>query len=77
MSGADLKSCSLRKKNPQLELERPNGLSMDDKRLPRTITDAMLLVSRYDERYVWVESLCIMQDDAENKHDQIALMDAI
>lgn len=50
---------------------------MDDQRLPRTITDAMLLVSRFDERYLWVDSLCIMQDDAENKHDQIALMDVI
>lgn len=61
----------------QLELERPNGLSIDDERLPRTIKDAMLLVSRFDERYLWVDSLCIMQDDAENKHDQIALMDFI
>lgn len=37
----------------------------------------MLVVSRFDERYLWVDSLCIMQDDAENKHDQIALMDVI
>lgn len=64
-------------KKTHLELERPNGLSTDDTRLPRTITDAMLLVSRFDERYLWVDSLCIMQDDAENKHDQIALMDVI
>lgn len=64
-------------KKSQIELARPNGLSMDDKRLPRTIADAMLLVSRFDERYLWVDSLCIMQDDAENKHDQIALMDVI
>lgn len=64
-------------KKTRLELERPNGLSMDDTRLPRTITDAMLLVSRFDERYLWVDSLCIMQDDADNKHDQISLMDVI
>ena len=64
-------------KNSHVELERPNGLSMDDKRLPRTIADGMLLVSRFDERYLWVDSLCIMQDDAENKHNQIALMDVI
>lgn len=60
-----------------MEFERPNGLSMGDKRLPRTIADAMLLVSRFDERYLWADSLCIIQDDAENKHDQIALMDVI
>lgn len=64
-------------KTTQSELERPNGLSIDDERLPGTIKDAMLLVSRFDERYLWVDSLCIMQDDAENKHDQIALMDVI
>lgn len=64
-------------KKTQLELERPSGLSMSDTRLPRTITDAMLLISRFDERYLWVDSLCIMQDDVENKHDQIALMDVV
>lgn len=37
----------------------------------------MLLVSQLDVRYLWVDSLCIMQDDAGNKHDQIALMDVI
>lgn len=64
-------------KKSHIELERPNGLSMDDKRLPRTIADAMLLVSQLDERYLWVDSLCIMQDNSENKHDQIALMGVI
>lgn len=64
-------------KATQLELEKANGLRIDDERLPKTIRDAMLLVSLFDERYLWVDSLCIMQDDAENKHDQIALMDII
>lgn len=64
-------------KATQSELEKPKGLSIDDLRLPRTIKDAMLLVSRFDERYLWVDSLCIMQDDAESKHDQISLMDVI
>ncbi|MCJ1425593.1 hypothetical protein MMC29_003493 [Sticta canariensis] len=64
-------------KATQPELERPNGLSIDDKRLPRTIKDAMLLISRFDERYLWVDSLYIMQDDTENKHSQITLVDVI
>lgn len=48
-------------KKCQIKLERPDGLSIDDKGLARTIEDAMLLVSRFDERYLWVELLCIKQ----------------
>jgi hypothetical protein len=36
------------------------GLEMD--RLPKTIQDAIHLVSRLGERYVWIDSLCIVQD---------------
>lgn len=31
-------------------------------RLPRTIQDAILLTSRLGERYIWIDSLCIVQD---------------
>lgn len=31
--------------------------------LPRTILDSMDFVSRIGERYLWVDALCIAQDD--------------
>ncbi|KAI9730208.1 MAG: hypothetical protein M1834_005972 [Cirrosporium novae-zelandiae] len=64
-------------KKTQTSLEREGGLKMDDNRLPQTIKDAMFLVSQIKERYLWVDSLCIIQDDAECKHSQIAAMDQI
>ncbi|KAI4864025.1 HET-domain-containing protein [Hypoxylon rubiginosum] len=45
-------------------------------RIPRTIRDAMLFVQRLGERDLWVDSLCIVQDDAQ-KLDEIANMGAI
>lgn len=38
------------------------GLETAWERLPRTIQDAMLLVSRLGYRYLWIDSLCIVQD---------------
>ena len=38
------------------------GLSHAWTKLPRTIQDAILLVNRLGERYVWIDSLCIVQD---------------
>ncbi|KAI9857101.1 MAG: hypothetical protein M1813_008592 [Trichoglossum hirsutum] len=45
--------------------------------LPRTIEDAISVVIALDHRYLWVDSLCIIQDDPAEKHDQIAHMDLI
>ncbi|KAL9113464.1 MAG: hypothetical protein Q9227_002505 [Pyrenula ochraceoflavens] len=38
------------------------GLTKSWDRLPKTIQDAILLVGRLGERYVWIDSLCIVQD---------------
>ena len=53
------------------------GLAIDDERVPQTIRDAMYLVLQLKERYLWVDSLCITQDDDVTKHRQIAAMDRI
>lgn len=45
--------------------------------LPQLILDEMLLVSRLGERYLWVDCLCIEQDDPSQKHSQISQMDVI
>ena len=54
-----------------------NGLNGVLKDLPTTITDSIDLVTMIGEKYLWVDSLCIVQDDPQDKHGQIANMDAI
>jgi hypothetical protein len=45
--------------------------------LPETIRDAIRLVRSLGQRYLWVDRLCIIQDDEENKHLNIMQMDSI
>ncbi|KAF8851066.1 HET-domain-containing protein, partial [Acephala macrosclerotiorum] len=42
--------------------------------LPRTILDAITLCRGIGCHYLWVDSLCIVQDCKENKHSQISSM---
>ena len=51
--------------------------SLRDTELPLTIRDAIDLVREIGERYLWVDSLCITQDDDDYKMGQIRLMDQI
>lgn len=50
-------------------LVRPN--------LPRTIQDAIKLTGQLQFKYLWVDALCINQDDTANKMTQIMQMDKI
>lgn len=45
--------------------------------LPRTIQDAIYACCQLGWRYLWVDRLCILQDDQDSKHGQIAYMDRI
>ncbi|KAH9220801.1 heterokaryon incompatibility protein-domain-containing protein [Leptodontidium sp. 2 PMI_412] len=57
--------------NSQLD----NGLDFD--LLPTTITDSMELVSKIGERYLWVDALCIVQDDEKEVAEQTSQMDLV
>jgi hypothetical protein len=57
------------------ELMEPGGLK--HVALPRTIADALQLVSQLGERYLWADSLCILQDDAADVVRQTANMDVV
>jgi hypothetical protein len=72
----DKQYLSLLKSNYQ-ELTGTGGLAKELSRLPNTIRDAMLLVQKLEERYIWVDSLCIIQDSDEDKFGQIMQMDVI
>lgn len=45
--------------------------------LPRTIQDAITVTQNLGERYLWIDALCIIQDDQASKLQQIVQMDKI
>lgn len=45
------------------------GNSFYQELIPRTIRDAITLVSRIGERYLWVDSLCLIQDNDADMAD--------
>jgi hypothetical protein len=51
--------------------------SLVDDILPQGIIDAMAVTRALDERYIWIDSLCILQDDDKDKLDMIAAMGTI
>jgi hypothetical protein len=65
---------------PQTKLENvkklctPGGLDRIGGTIPKTITDAMSLVRLLGERYLWVDALCIVQDDNASKRSMIDSM---
>lgn len=45
--------------------------------LSPTIQDAILFTRQLGERYIWIDSLCILQDNAQNAAANIEAMDSI
>jgi len=45
--------------------------------LPQTIEDAIILTGKMQETFLWVDALCIVQDDTDAKHSSIQSMDKI
>jgi hypothetical protein len=52
-------------------------VSLDRNSLPQTIQDAMFVVATIGKRYLWVDSLCIVQDDLEDLNHNLHCMDRI
>ncbi|EIW87353.1 HET-domain-containing protein [Coniophora puteana RWD-64-598 SS2] len=57
------------------ERSQPGGLPKSA--LPTVISDTILLMRDLGERYLWVDSLCIKQDDPSDKAFQISAMERI
>jgi hypothetical protein len=57
-------------------MRRRNGLDREVL-LPQTIRDAIRLCLRFQLQYLWVDSLCIVQDDPTDVAYQTSLMDAV
>ncbi len=56
-------------------LDCPGGL--DVLHVPRTIADAMHVAADLELRYLWVDGICILQDDAADIASQVQAMDAV
>jgi hypothetical protein len=46
-------------------------------RMPSTVRDAIYLTKEMGERYLWVDRLCIIQDDDQHKAEQLSWMSSI
>ncbi|KAG2341985.1 HET-domain-containing protein [Suillus weaverae] len=53
----------------------PGGLNVAT--LPDTITDSISFVRQLSERYIWIDALCITQDDSRDKVSQLHAMDLV
>jgi hypothetical protein len=53
----------------------PGSLNIDV--LPNIVEDALQIAKGLAEQYLWVDSLCIIQDDEEDKDEFISKMDSI
>ena len=62
---------------PKMDKSRANAGAELPEWLPKTVADAMETVDRLGYRYLWVDSLCIIQDDDGDRHSQLLRMDAI
>ncbi|KAH4613338.1 hypothetical protein HBH82_016160 [Parastagonospora nodorum] len=59
------------------ELEEHGSILRLRDKFPQVIKDAISLVSALQERFLWVDALCIVQDDATDKRAQIPRMGMI
>jgi len=63
--------------NNQAMLSQPGILTQVWMRIPRTIRDAIEAVQTLGEKYLWVDSLCLIQNDHSDMQRGIAIMDLI
>jgi len=59
------------------QLHLPNALADIKHMIPHTIKDAMTACSKLQIRYLWVDAVCIQQDNKEDKNKIVAYMHRI
>jgi len=59
------------------QLRSVGGLSDERDYVPKTIRDAMLIAKNLGFEYLWVDAICIKQDDAADQAHQIQQMDKV
>ncbi|KAL2802428.1 heterokaryon incompatibility protein-domain-containing protein [Aspergillus granulosus] len=61
----------------QSQLMQPGGVFAVRDKLPLTIQDAITFLQQIGERYLWVDSLCLIQDDMQDLSSGIAVMNLV
>ena len=56
------------------QLTKRGAISDNSERIPMTIRDAMVVCKELNIRYLWVDSLCIIQDCKDDRETQIECM---
>ena len=64
-------------KNTFDELHTAGALSDQSQHIPTTIKHALTVTERLDIQYLWIDAICIQQDDESDKANQIPHMDSI
>lgn len=64
-------------KQREASFRKPGSITEVFGRLARTIQDAITLVSRAGRKYLWVDCLCIMEDDSVHKDRHVNQMETI
>lgn len=59
------------------EISQVNGLTNHFNELPRVIQDAMMFTGMIDQRYLWIDRLCIVQDSTTEKAKVIPRMNIV
>ncbi|CAH0047177.1 unnamed protein product [Clonostachys solani] len=59
------------------ELYKDGALDARNNDVPKTVQDAMRVAGQLGLRYLWVDALCIVQDDLNEKAEVIGAMDLI
>ena len=72
----NIRTCVLLQSNKQ-ELMGKGGLLTHWDRIPLTIRDAITLTEKLGKQYLWVDSLCLVQDDPQDLMSGIQRMDTI
>ncbi|KAF2032733.1 hypothetical protein EK21DRAFT_98838 [Setomelanomma holmii] len=59
------------------ELSGYNALVYNMEKLPGTVQDAIYCAKELPFRYLWIDALCIIQDDNDHKNKQLRQMDRV
>ncbi|KAF2017602.1 HET-domain-containing protein [Aaosphaeria arxii CBS 175.79] len=59
------------------ELSTPGALSPDRDTVPKTFLDAIIVAQQLSIRFVWIDAICILQDNQEQLVEHMDLMDKI